>query len=344
MDNFKKILVYQTAFLGDIILTFPLIQSLKKKYPNAEIDFVTTPTGNEIAKTHSDINKIIIFNKRNIDKGWIGLFKFANKLKTENYDIVFSPHRSFRTSILLFFSRIPIRISFDKSSLNFLYTKLIKYENGIHEIERNLSLMSEFINNKLIPESPIIIVGQNQKEKVSKYFIENNVGSKLISIAPGSVWKTKIWPLEYFEKLISIINLNHPAFEYLLIGGNEDVINALKLKENLQNCKIHQTAGKFSFIESAELISRSKLLITNDSAPLHLGSAMKTPTVAIFGATVPEFGFGPFGNENVIIENKKLSCRPCAVHGGEKCPIETFECMFSLKPELVYSKIEKLLK
>ena len=127
--------------------------------------FVTTPRASEIIKTHPAVNRVILFDKKNEQKGWKGVFKLANKLRKENYEIVFSPHRSFRTSILLFISNIPKRISFDKSSFSFLYTDLVFYDNSKHEVERNLSLLEKIgitISNKEIPKIGIL---KTHKEK-----------------------------------------------------------------------------------------------------------------------------------------------------------------------------------
>ena len=191
MNEPKKILIFQTAFLGDVILTLPLLQVLKRNFPNSEIDFVTTPRASEIIKTHPAVNRVILFDKKNEQKGWKGVFKLANKLRKENYEIVFSPHRSFRTSILLFISNIPKRISFDKSSFSFLYTDLVFYDNSKHEVERNLSLLEKIgitISNKEIPKIGIL---KTHKEKIDKIILENSIGKKIICIAPGSIWNTK---------------------------------------------------------------------------------------------------------------------------------------------------------
>ena len=344
MNEPKKILIFQTAFLGDVILTLPLLQVLKRNFPNSEIDFVTTPRASEIIKTHPAVNRVILFDKKNEQKGWKGVFKLANKLRKENYEIVFSPHRSFRTSILLFISNIPKRISFDKSSFSFLYTDLVFYDNSKHEVERNLSLLEKIgitISNKEIPKIGIL---KTHKEKIDKIILENSIGKKIICIAPGSIWNTKRWTPENFAKTIELISQNFNNYTFILIGANEDETLCEQIISQSNNSSAINLAGKLSLIESAELISRAEFLISNDSAPLHIGVAVETKVVAIFGPTVTNFGFAPYGNNHLVIENKNLKCRPCSKHGGDSCPIKTFECMLSLTPEKIFSEIKFFLK
>ena len=101
-------------------------------------------------------------------------------------------------------------------------------------------------------------------------------------------------------------------------------------------------AGKLSLLESADLIGRCAVLVTNDSAPLHLGMAMRTPVIALFGPTVPRFGFGPRGKHDEVVEQHGLACRPCSIHGGKSCPIGTFDCMRRITPEIVLNRVQNL--
>jgi heptosyltransferase-2 len=164
----------------------------------------------------------------------------------------------------------------------------------------------------------------------------------MIAIAPGSAWKTKRWLIERFSEL-SVI-LANAGFEILIIGGKEDIELGKTIIKTAKHKKIHDATGKLSLLQSAELIRRCKTLVTNDSAPLHIGVAMRTPVVAIFGATVPEFGFAPYGKNDSVIETKNLPCRPCAIHGGNECPIGTFDCMKKIEAKVVAEKVKSLIK
>jgi heptosyltransferase-2 len=337
LDN-KKILILQTAFLGDVILTLPLVQVLKKNFPESEIDFVCIPGTSEILKNNPHIHEIIPYDKRNAGvNGFTGLIK---KLRNRKYGLLISPHRSFRSSLISYLSSPGKSVSFDNSSFGFLYDKKEVYDKDIHEIQRNLSLLnSEGIREKNIIK-PELFLSVDDKRKIDCLFYEYKINDshKIISIAPGSVWFTKKFPEEKFVKLCDL--LSDTDYKIFLTGGKNDKRTSDFIANNSRNRKIINVTGHLSVPESAELISRSDILITNDSAPLHIANAVGTDVIAVFGATVPAFGFYPYGKDDIVFETNGLSCRPCAIHGGKKCPVGTFECMLKIDE----SKIAEVLK
>ncbi|HMS63691.1 MAG TPA: lipopolysaccharide heptosyltransferase II [Ignavibacteria bacterium] len=337
----QKILIIQTAFLGDVILTLPLLQELKIKFPESEIDFLCIPETSELLKGNPFVNEIISYDKKN--SGIIGSWELIKKLRNKNYDFLFSPHRSFRSSLISFLSNAKKTVSFDKSSFSFLYNEKIIYKKDIHEIQRNLSLLeiTGIKEERII--RPELFISIQDKRKIDSLFYEYKIknGEKFITIAPGSVWFTKRFPEEKFVKLCDLLQiLNTKIF---LTGGKKDKFISDFIQNNSKNRNIINVTGTFSILESAELIKRSEVLITNDSAPLHISNAVETNVVAIFGATVPEFGFYPTGRNDIVIQTNGLSCRPCSIHGGKKCPIGTFVCMKNIKEEEIVSAVKKLL-
>ena len=335
----KNILIVQTAFLGDVILTLPLVQILKEKIPDSTIDFLCIPVTSELLKNNPHINEIIPYDKKN--SGINGFIELIKKLRTKNYDIVISPHRSFRSSIISFLSSSAKTISFDKSSFNFLYNEKVTYSKDIHEIQRNLKLLEPLgiIENKLI--RPEIFISEQEKRKIDSIFYEHKIKSneKFIVIAPGSIWFTKRFPEEKFVNLCNILStLNLIIF---LIGSKDDKKISDFIVNNSKNRNFINVTGSLTILESAELIKRSELIITNDSAPLHTANSVGTNVIAIFGATIPEFGFYPYGKNDVIIETNGLTCRPCSIHGGNKCPIGTFVCMKNIDEEKIVYEIRK---
>ena len=164
---------------------------------------------------------------------------------------------------------------------------------------------------------------------------------RLIAIAPGTIWNTKRWLKEQFAALARM--LYQKGYAIVLIGGPEDLVLCGQIQELAGDAKIVNASGRLPLLQSAELLRRCRLLVSNDSAPMHLGVAMRTPVVAIFGATVPAFGFAPYGAHDVIVETLGLPCRPCSIHGGEKCPIKTFVCMNNITAERVCEEAMKIL-
>ncbi|MBS1515713.1 MAG: glycosyltransferase family 9 protein [Bacteroidetes bacterium] len=324
----KRILIIQTAFLGDVILTLPLVQVLKKHLPDSHIDFLCIPSVKDLFKHNPLINKLIVYDKRGEDT----FGRIKNEIKG-NYDVVISPHRSARSALLAFSTKAKQRITFNKSSLIFLYTNKVKYETGIHEIQRNISLLNPLgIDEKEIIK-PELFIGDEERKVADNLFNEYSISNSAIALAPGSVWFTKRYPKEKFGRLLELLKqTNEKVF---LIGGESDRELGDFLISYSQNENVINTAGKLNVLESAELIRRCRLLITNDSAPLHLANSVGTKVVSLWGATIPQFGFFPYGENDIIIETEGLKCRPCSIHGGDKCPIGTFDCMRSISEEKI---------
>ena len=128
----------------------------------------------------------------------------------------------------------------------------------------------------------------------------------------------------------------------VLIGGREDEALCNRIAVESKAVEVYVTAGKFTLLQSAELLRRCKVLVSNDSAPMHLAVAMRTPVIALFGATVPSFGFAPYGEKDIVVQTEGLPCRPCSIHGGDKCPIGTFDCMVRISAEMVFEKVVRM--
>jgi len=327
----KRVLIIQTAFLGDVILTLPLVQVLTIENPDWQIDFLCIPATAILFKHNPLVNKLIIYDKRGNDT----FSRVKNEIKN-NYDIVISPHRSARSSLLSYFSRAKKRITFDKSSLSFLYTDKVKYETGVHEIQRNLSLLKPLGISEDNIVKPELYLGSEEENKISELFAGWRINNTddLIALAPGTVWFTKKYPIEKFAEVLKL--LKNASSKIFLIGGESDNDLGDYLIKNSENENIINTIGKLNVLESAELIRRCRVLLTNDSAPLHIANSVGIKVISLFGATVPQFGFFPYGKEDVILETEGLVCRPCSIHGGNVCPIGTFICMRNINEQTVY--------
>jgi len=342
--TFSNILVIQTAFIGDAILTLPLIQVLKKNYPQSSIDVVVVPRTADIFSHHPAISHIIPYDKRGKESGLISFWRLRNRLRAKNYDSIVIPHRSIRSALLAWLLKPNVRIGFDRSAGRSFFTRIVHYDPTAHEIDRNLSLLSplSFPINKnelpqLYPSAEDVLVVDSALES---FGMKNE--NRLITVAPGTIWNTKRWPADRYAAICK--RLSSECSAVLLLGGKEDSALCKEIVEMSMAKNVFTVAGRLSLLQSAELIKRSHVLISNDSAPMHLAVAVATPVVAIFGATVPEYGFAPRGVYDIVIETKGLKCRPCSIHGGDTCPIGTFECMMAITPELVVNKVMPFLQ
>ena len=380
----NKILIIQTAFIGDVILTLPLIELLTEKYSKPVIDFLTIPSSKNLLDNHPDINRLIIFDKKMKDKGFRGLIRVGNLLEKNRYDICLTPHRSLRSAYLSYKSKAKIRTGFSNAAYKNAFTHIIEYQKNIHEIARNLSMLGALgfthteirypkiypdnndigvveryinhpvtspvhestfrcdpsIQNRELKETSVFSVNNNKEKDNSNNLFKkktrkNPLTVNLFAIAPGSIWPTKRWPLDYYEEVCYY--LVKKGLTVILIGGTGDVVLCDQIKNDTGN--IISLAGKLTLRQTYYLLTRCKGLLTNDSAPLHLGMAASIPVYAIFGPTVPEFGFAPYGDNGFVIQNQYLNCRPCGIHGGNECPTKTFDCMEKIIPKIVIGQI-----
>lgn len=330
-----RILIIHTAFIGDIVLSTPLIKKIKDTYPDSDITYVTTPVGEAILKNNPYLNNIIVYDKRGKHKGIKGVWELGKRLRYENFNMVITPHRYLRSSILSWLSRSPIRKGYDIASGSFLFTDKIKYDKGKHEVEKLLSFIEP--ENKKRYEIELFL-GENEKMRGDNFWKENNLAQKkVVVLAPGSKWFTKQWPVEYFnqlgQKLKELSNI-----EVIIVGGKDEMNLPIDI-ENMIDMR-----GKTSLLELADILSRADVVVTNDSSPIHIASAFKKPRIfALFGPTVEKFGFFPWSLNSQVFQVENLKCRPCGIHGGNTCPEKHFKCMKDILPEEVFKEIKKYL-
>lgn len=345
LKKFKRIAIIQTAFLGDVALVLYLSEKIKRINSDIELTLVTTPSAATFANYANSIDHVITFDKRILNSGWKGIKVIAKNLRNLKIECILSPHRSFRTTLLTRLAKPDYSVGFDKNALSLLYSKRIKYLLGKHEIERNDSLLNAFDDtNDFIHLSFDV---ELEIPDDDKSFIENKLLNKgilhnsknLIAIAPGSVWATKRWLPSSYKELCGMIIEN--GYMPLIIGSQEDKKIADLI---IAGTEAKSLCGETTLIQLIYLLSLCKLIITNDSAPTHLAGLAKCPVITIYGATIPEFGFSPRGKHSRSIGVEGLKCRPCAIHGGNECPIKTFDCMTKLKPDYVYQNVLEIIR
>ncbi len=326
-----KVLVYQTAFLGDLILTSPLLKSIHKTF-NCEVYLVLRRGFEEVFKGFDFVKPIPVSKP--------SPFSLSKLLREYSFDVALSPHRSHRASITLFLSRIPKRIGFDRAGFSFLYTDTVphRFEKGLHEVERNLSLLKplEMEFNVVYDSEPELPLKPEEVEFTLQKF---GLKKPYIVFTPGSVWPTKAWLPEYYGEVIRYYSSK--GYETVIVGSKSDFPYCQKAWETSGKAA-KNLCGKTGLREFFSVIKGAELVISNDSSPVHVAVSVKTPVVEIYGATVPEFGFFPYG-KGEIVELQGLKCRPCGLHGKKSCPEKHFRCMADLKPEMVIEKADKLL-
>lgn len=337
----KKVLIVQTAFIGDVVLATALVESVRAKWPGAMIDFVTIPTAATLLEKNPGIRRVISFYKRGKHRGILRLWKFARKMRAEQYDLALVPHRSLRSALLVWLARIPRRAGFDRSAGRWLLTDVVPYRQA-HEVERNSDLLRPFGSAET--RSPKVYWNDEDDQEVDAVLsTRTRQLFPIIALAPGSVWYTKRWPQEHFEELANSV-LDIFRGMVILIGGKEDADLCKKISGAVGG-RCYSVAGHLTLRQTAALLNRCALLVSNDSAPTHLAVAAACRVISIFGSTVPAFGFAPYDplkNRHAIVETE-LACRPCTDHGRKSCPLNTLECLNSITPGRVLAKISEML-
>jgi heptosyltransferase-2 len=324
----SRVLVIQTAFLGDVVLSTGLLHLLAQR--TGPVDVVTTPAALPLVETHPAVRRAIAYDKRGGDRGIGGMLRLAVRLREARYAQAYLPHRSLRSAMLARLAGIPERIGFAGSPAAWSYTRRIARPVKGHEAERILALADPADGARALVQLGIT---EEDRREADDWLLRHRVPQGFVAMAPGSIWGTKRWP-GYAELARA---LDRPV---VIVGGADD----RALGETIALAapgRVHLAAGELPLRVSAALLERAAVLVTNDSAPLHFASAAGTPVVAIFGPTVPAFGFGPRGAGDRIVEHDGLACRPCSSHGPQVCPLGHHRCMRELSLARVLEAVEE---
>ncbi len=284
--DLKRILIIQTAFLGDVVLATPLVEALHRHYPQAEIDFVLKKGNESLLKGHPHLRQVLVFDKA---RGKIkNLLQLLGKIRGNRYELVINLHRFASSGIMSAFSGAPDRRGFDKNPLSVFYTHSLAHQIGgahpLHETERNLQLIGD-----IAPEDkrrPVLYPTPADYRQVQPLQQQG----PYLCIAPTSVWFTKQFPE---EKWVALLRQLPRHLHIYLIGGPADAEICQRIARQGGHPLSQNLAGQLSLLQSAALMQQALLNYVNDSGPMHLASAVNGNTCAIFCSTVPAFGFGP---------------------------------------------------
>ncbi len=337
-------LVIQTSFLGDVVLTTPLLAELARRGP---VDIVVTPAAAPLLANHPAVRDVIVFDKRGRDNGIAGLWRFARALRTRAdgtpraTGAAYLAQGSMRSAAVAFVAGVRERIGFSTSAGRALYTRRSRYRADRHHAERLWRLAAGDDAADPAPETvrPRLYPGDAERAAITALLRDvPRDGAPLLALAPGSIWGTKRWP--HFPAFAARVA---PLYRLVIVGGPDDAPLAAEIARAAGPERVVDATGKFSLLASTELLSRCAALVTNDSAPQHLASAAGTPTLTIFGPTVPSFGFGPLAPRHATVGNDALDCRPCDAHGPKVCPLGHWKCMKELGVEQVSRALNSLV-
>jgi heptosyltransferase-2 len=312
-------------------LTIPLLQTLAERH--GPVDVLTTPGAGSLIETHPSVRRVIRWDKNG--KNGPGAWGLGRQLRDQGYERVYLPHRSVRSALIAKLTGARERIGFADAPFlaRLLYTETHPRHKEQHESVRLLSLLGSQKKEREGAEWRMALT-TDDTANADAWMRTNGVTDGFVAVAPGYIWGTKRWP--FYPELAKLL----APRQVVVIGGKDDAALAEAILAAAPNAK--NSAGQLSLRESAALIKRAAALVTNDSSPLHLATAVGTPILAIFGSTVPAFGYGPIRPGDRVAEIP-LDCRPCSSHGPQVCPLGHHNCMREQQPEQVLAQLASVL-
>ncbi len=342
----RSVLIIQTAFLGDIVLTSSFLRELRKILPSAQITLLTTPLGKEILTPNPWGVDFIVYDKKGKERGFAALMRKLGEARAVKPDLVFCLHRSVRSGVIARWSGAPAIWGFKEASGHLFYTDEVSRAARVFEAEKNLQFLEARFG---IPRGGLSPYPELFCDERDRHRAAELVGSgEYAVLAPSSVWVTKRWPADRFGELAAKI-AGAGLRVAVASGGSRD---ELAVVEELQSAfekaggdsaQLVNLAGKTSLGVLKAVLASAKFAVCNDSAPLHIAIATGRPGVAVFGPTVKSQGFFPLAKEPwEVMENLGLDCRPCGEHGHNRCPKEHFRCMLQVSVDQVFDRVSKI--
>jgi heptosyltransferase-2 len=325
--DMNKILVIQTAFIGDAILATAVLERLHATFPEARLDLLVRKGNEGLFAGHPFLHTLHVWDKKG--RKYAGLFHLLRTLRRTRYDLVVNLQRFFSTGLLTAFSGADLRVGFDKNPLSIFFTHRIAHRIGaVHEVGRNHALIELWAG----PEAGRPRLYPRPQDEAGR------PDDPYICLAPTSVWYTKQWPE---ARWVAFLDLLPPGLRVVLLGGPSDREACERIRGGTRHPLVDNKAGELGFLASAAWMAGARMNYVNDSAPLHLASAVNAPVVAIFCSTVPDFGFTPLSDASWIVETRaSLPCRPCGLHGKRACPEGHFRCS-EIEPEGLLRPLEQ---
>ena len=330
MGTPRNVAIIQTAFIGDAILATAMLESWHQAHPHDRLHLIVRSGNQSLFQNHPFLEEVHIWDKaRNPLLRYINLVFLGLRLRRFGFDALVTPHRHLSSGIIGLLSGAKASAAFSEHPLARVFTHRAHHGlgNGDHEIKRNHRLLRPWVDGDA-PCSPRLYPEQ-EVERSEPYGVA----------APSSQWETKKWPFVRWVQWLDLEYERFPNRPIVLIGGPSDESDL----RNIRKSSVHQRLEirvDLSLLQSTGLIQSAQWVVTNDSGPMHMASAVNVPTVAIFCSTLPSFGFGPLAKGSVVVEkNGSLSCRPCGLHGKKSCPLHHFQCGSDITPHQVMAAV-----
>jgi heptosyltransferase-2 len=342
--DIEKILVIRLSSLGDVILSTPVLGALKGRFPHSHIYFLTKTRYGAVLKADPRVYSLIEFDEEGKHKGFSGFMKLVSEMRSHDFDLLVDLHANLRSFLLRRLVKSRIKLKYNSHRL--LRFMMVHFKSltsrVLHTVDSYLEVLKK-IDVEAKDKKPRIFLSREEMSFSENFLLEHKVAKDdiIVGVHPGAKWQTKRWDESKFnlvcKEVVSKFNCR-----VLLIGDSREDKLVKNVKAGLPKKDVLEAFG-LPLGRTMGLIKRCDCLVTNDSGPMHVASALQVPVVVIFGPTHPRLGFAPVGSENVVL-CADVECSPCSLHGEKKCSKKSRLCMDLIEPETVVGAVERLIK
>ena len=336
----KRILVVKPSSLGDILHTFPAVELLRRRFPEAELDWLVHPAFREVlAFSPFPVTRVIPFERRKLGRAVTFLrefFRLTRELRRRRYDLVIDFQGLLRSAVFGFLARGPRPVGFShprEGNARWLYGRRCRVDMARHAVERNVALVNQLLG-KDDPVPELLL----PRHRFSVKLPVEAEGKRLVGVIPGARWVSKRFPPELFAAVMKAVRRDFPEVVFLVIGSASERADAERILEEFGMSGAFSLAGRTGIGEMMELLGGCELVISNDSGPIHAAAALGVPVFGFFGPTRPEWT-GPYGAGHRVFR-KELECAGCM---RRSCPQGTPPACHQLDAELVAAAVAQQL-
>ncbi len=339
INKIEKILVIRTDRIGDVVLSTPVLETLRTHFPFAKIAMMVSPQTRELVEGNPYLDEVIVYDKSGPEKPWAGTFKFALRLAKKKFDIAIILHPTNRAHWVAFLAGIPVRLGYRYKNYRLLTHTIphMKPEGKKHESEYNFDLLKLIKIETPLEMNTYVPLNETSFHELNRKKQEANLnGSAYVVLSPGASCPSKMWAPSRFAEVSDRIQEKY-GLPVVLIGGEKEKSLAERIKAWTKKEPV-DLIGKLSLSQTAWLLKDAELLVSNDSGPVHIAVAVGTPVISIFGRKQPGLSpvrWKPLGSQSTVI-HKDVGCEVCTAH---LCDI-SFSCLDAISVEEVMQAVE----
>ena len=347
-DTYGKTLIVRFSSVGDIVLSSLLVRVLRKRFPHAQIDYLVKAEYAELVRGNPNLSRVI---ELPAGATFTDLRNIRHKILATDYDLIIDIHDSLRSRYASLGGKRVVRYRKRKIARFFLvhfHSDIYSFFGGAPSVADRYLEPVESLGVTNDNEGLELFLHEHDHRKADQLLESSGFPSEatIIGIAPFARHRNKEWPAERFvETVLTLHREQNTACIVFGSGAESRRSDAMvrSVRSSAPDAPIVNTAGRLSLTETAALVDRCSVVLSNDSGLMHIAAARKRGLVALFGPTVRELGFFPYRTESTVLEKTELSCRPCTHIGRPSCPKKHFRCMNEIEPHHVVHSLEHFL-